>query len=148
MNAIYRMGRLLPLIERTAPSDATILITGSARRIGAVNTIARENGELVGHNTDVPGFRVALDALVGSQATVERHVYSPAGSGHAELLLPNGALVHDLPRVDTQDAWDERLPAGALVETVWDSPGQLLSREQPQDGGVADDDVGVARLQA
>ena len=42
-------------------------LTEEAHATGAVNTITREGKRLVGHNTDVPGFRAALDALVGKQ---------------------------------------------------------------------------------
>lgn len=46
---------VLPLLDR---------LTESARVMGAVNTIARENGLLVGHNTDADGFIDYLDATV------------------------------------------------------------------------------------
>src|SRR5450756_1963652 len=36
-------------------------LTEEAHATGAVNTITKEGRKLVGHNTDVPGFRVALD---------------------------------------------------------------------------------------
>ncbi|MDF8332986.1 shikimate dehydrogenase family protein [Novosphingobium cyanobacteriorum] len=36
-----------------------------ARRVGAVNTIVPEDGELVGYNTDVPGFLEPLQDLLG-----------------------------------------------------------------------------------
>ena len=95
------------------PGQSRILVPGDSVHVPEGTPVAYR---MLSHMTRLLFFSApsgALDALVGSQATVERHVYSPAGSGHAELLLPNGALVHDLPRVDTQDAWDERLPAGA-----------------------------------
>ena len=40
-------------------------LTEEAHATGAVNTITREGKRLVGHNTDVAGFKVALDKLVG-----------------------------------------------------------------------------------
>ena len=48
----------MPLVDR---------LTEEAQATGAVNTITREGKRLVGHNTDVPGFQVALDKLVGSR---------------------------------------------------------------------------------
>ena len=48
----------MPLVDR---------LTEEAQATGAVNTITREGKRLVGHNTDVPGFKVALDKLVGRQ---------------------------------------------------------------------------------
>src|SRR5688500_11221527 len=50
--------RVVPLVDR---------LTEEAQATGAVNTITREGKRLIGHNTDVPGFKVALDHLVGRQ---------------------------------------------------------------------------------
>ena len=50
--------RVVPLVDK---------LTEEAQATGAVNTITREGRRLVGHNTDVPGFKVALDELVGRQ---------------------------------------------------------------------------------
>ena len=50
--------RVVPLVDR---------LTEEAHVTGAVNTITREGKRLIGHNTDVPGFKVALDRLVGKQ---------------------------------------------------------------------------------
>lgn len=50
----------------------------------------------------------ALDALTGSDG-VERHLYSPAGTG--ELYLPGSAELHELPYGPAQDTWDDTLPA-------------------------------------
>ncbi len=50
--------RVVPMVDR---------LTEEAQATGAVNTITREGKRLIGHNTDVPGFRVALDHLVGKQ---------------------------------------------------------------------------------
>ena len=48
--------RVVPMVDR---------LTEEAHATGAVNTITREGKRLIGHNTDVPGFKVALDRLVG-----------------------------------------------------------------------------------
>jgi shikimate dehydrogenase len=50
--------RVVPMVDR---------LTDDAQATGAVNTITREGKRLVGHNTDIPGFKVALDHLVGNQ---------------------------------------------------------------------------------
>src|SRR3954462_6741204 len=44
--------RIVPLVDR---------LTEDAHATGAVNTITKEGKKLIGHNTDVPGFKVALD---------------------------------------------------------------------------------------
>ena len=50
--------RVVPMLDR---------LTEDAHAVGAVNTITKEGTRLVGHNTDVPAFRVALERLVGKQ---------------------------------------------------------------------------------
>ena len=45
---------VVPLMDR---------LTEDAQATGAVNVISREGKKLIGHNTDVPGFKVALDKL-------------------------------------------------------------------------------------
>ena len=64
--------RVVPLVDR---------LTEEAQATGAVNTITREGKRLVGHNTDVPGFKVALDRLVGRQKMPKAAVVLGAGGG-------------------------------------------------------------------
>ncbi len=47
---------VIPLLDRLDPL---------AGRVGAVNTIVPENGQLVGYNTDVPGFLEPLRTMLG-----------------------------------------------------------------------------------
>jgi len=64
--------RVVPLMDR---------MTEEAHATGAVNTITREGKRLVGHNTDVPGFKIALDKLVGKQKMPRYAVVLGAGGG-------------------------------------------------------------------
>ncbi|HET7727009.1 MAG TPA: shikimate dehydrogenase [Candidatus Limnocylindrales bacterium] len=64
--------RVVPLVDRTIEE---------AHATGAVNTITREGRRLVGHNTDVAGFKVALDTLVGKQKMPRAAVVLGAGGG-------------------------------------------------------------------
>jgi shikimate dehydrogenase len=64
--------RVVPLIDK---------LTEEAQATGAVNTLTREGRRLVGHNTDVPGFNVALDQLVGRQKMPRQAVVPGAGGG-------------------------------------------------------------------
>jgi shikimate dehydrogenase len=64
--------RVVPLVDR---------LTEEAAATGAVNTITREGKRLVGHNTDVPGFKVALDKLVGRQKMPRNAIVLGAGGG-------------------------------------------------------------------
>ncbi len=62
---------------------ATMLdrLTEEAHATGAVDTITSEGSRLIGHNTDVIGFRAAMDALVGKQKMPKAAVVIGAGGG-------------------------------------------------------------------
>jgi shikimate dehydrogenase len=69
--------RVVPMVDR---------LTEEATATGAVNTITREGKRLVGHNTDVAGFKVALDKLVGRQKMPKQAVVLGAGGGARAIL--------------------------------------------------------------
>jgi shikimate dehydrogenase len=69
--------RVVPLIDK---------LTEEAQATGAVNTLTREGRRLVGHNTDVPGFVVALDKLVGRQRMPRQAVILGAGGGSRAVV--------------------------------------------------------------
>jgi len=64
--------RVVPMVDR---------LTEEAQATGALDTITREGSRLVGHNTDVIGFRAALDSLVGRQKMPRAAVVLGAGGG-------------------------------------------------------------------
>jgi shikimate dehydrogenase len=64
--------RVVPMMDR---------LTEEAQATGAANTVTREGKRLVGHNTDVAGFEVALDKLVGRQKMPRHAVVLGAGGG-------------------------------------------------------------------
>jgi shikimate dehydrogenase len=64
--------RVVPMVDR---------LTEEAAATGAVNTITREGKRLIGHNTDVAGFKVALDKIVGRQKMPKQAVVLGAGGG-------------------------------------------------------------------
>lgn len=64
--------RVVPMVDRT---------TEEAHATGAVDTITREGSKLIGHNTDVQGFKPALEALVGKQRLPKAAVVLGAGGG-------------------------------------------------------------------
>jgi shikimate dehydrogenase len=80
--------RVVPLVDR---------LTEEAHATGAVNTITREGRRLVGHNTDVPGFRVALDRLVGKQKMPRQAVVLGAGGGARAVVL--GLITEGFQRI-------------------------------------------------
>jgi shikimate dehydrogenase len=64
--------RVVPMLDR---------LTEEAQRTGAVDTVTKDGTQLVGHNTEVLGFRPALDALVGNQKMPKAAVVLGAGGG-------------------------------------------------------------------
>ena len=80
--------RVVPMVDR---------LTEEAQATGAVNTITREGKRLIGHNTDVPGFRVALDALVGKQKMPKQAVVLGAGGGARAVVY--GLITEGFQRV-------------------------------------------------
>jgi shikimate dehydrogenase len=64
--------RVAPLVDR---------LTDEAQHTGAVDTITKDGSQLVGHNTDVLGFRPALEALVANQRMPKAAVVLGAGGG-------------------------------------------------------------------
>ena len=75
----------IPHKERVVPMVDRLTEEGSAT--GAVNTITREGKRLIGHNTDVAGFKVALDRLVGRQKMPKQAVVLGAGGGARAVVF-------------------------------------------------------------
>jgi shikimate dehydrogenase len=69
---------VVPLVDR---------LTEDAQATGAVNTVSREGKKLVGHNTDVPGFKAALDKLVGRQKMPRYAVVLGAGGASRAVVF-------------------------------------------------------------
>ncbi|MBN1321891.1 MAG: shikimate dehydrogenase [Thermoleophilia bacterium] len=67
-------------------------ISPLAERVGAVNTVVNDDGRLVGHNTDVLGFRKALRSLLPEGAQGRRCLVVGAG-GAARAVV--AALFED-----------------------------------------------------
>lgn len=70
-------------------------LTDEAQRTGAVDTVTKDGSQLIGHNTEVLGFRPALDALVGNQKMPKAAVVLGAGGGAravVQTLIGSGFL--------------------------------------------------------
>jgi shikimate dehydrogenase len=72
-------------------------VTEEAHATGAVNTVTREGRRLIGHNTDVAGFRAALDALVGKQKMPRQAVVLGSGGGARAVVY--GLIAEGFQRV-------------------------------------------------
>jgi len=80
--------RVVPMVDR---------LTEDAQATGAVNTLTREGKRLIGHNTDVPGFKVALDKLVGRQKMPRHAVVLGAGGGARAVV--HGLITEGFQRI-------------------------------------------------
>ncbi|MCX7961821.1 MAG: shikimate dehydrogenase [Burkholderiales bacterium] len=109
-------------------------LSEEARAIGAVNTVVREGGRLVGHNTDSPGWAWGFRrALPGADLTcVALLGAGGAGAACADAALRLGAervLVHDV-EAGRAHALAERLRAqfgAARAEAVADLKAALCA---------------------
>lgn len=67
-------------------------LTEDAQATGAVNCISRDGTRLIGHNTDVAGFKFALNKLVGRQKMPRQAVVLGAGGAARAVVY---ALITD-----------------------------------------------------
>lgn len=82
----------------TIPYKRTVMpfldeISGEAARIGAVNTIEKRNGRLIGHNTDYTGFARTLDRIGADVKGRDTAVLGCGGASRAiiQCLFDRGA---------------------------------------------------------
>lgn len=61
-------------------------VSHTAQRAGAVNTIVNRNGRLVGDNTDVYGFRTALQGAMQGQTVTTAVILGAGGAARAAVL--------------------------------------------------------------
>ncbi|MDQ3878146.1 MAG: shikimate dehydrogenase [Actinomycetota bacterium] len=79
LRALSAMGANVTMPHKEAVVELLDGVSGDARMIGAVNTIQRVGDRLVGHNTDVDGFREFLDGDTGFKAPGKRALVLGAG---------------------------------------------------------------------
>ena len=115
----------------TIPHKQTVIpmldeLTGEAESIGAVNTISCRNGQLIGANTDAPGF------LADLRQVFTRKPWEPAGRKHA-LVLGAGGAARAVVYALLTDGWQVTLTARrieqarALAENMANLPGCLTA---------------------
>ena len=110
--------RVVPLVDR---------LTEEAHATGAVNTITREGKRLIGHNTDVPGFRTALDRLVGKQKMPRHAVVLGAGGGARAVVY--GLITEGFQRIIVFNRHLHR--AEGLVKHFGRTAAQMELRAMP-----------------
>jgi shikimate dehydrogenase len=124
---------VVPLVDR---------LTEEAQATGAVNVIAREGDKLVGHNTDVPGFRSALDKLVGRQK-MPRHAIV-LGAGGAARAVVYAMISEGFQRIVVFNRHLHR--AEALVKHFGRSAAHMELRAMPWHESVLEAELARARV--
>jgi len=108
--------RMLRLLDR---------VSRMARRVGAVNTIALENGKYVGYNTDVAGFTEAITAFAGNLAGKRVAILGDGGAAQAVKrafrdLHVRFAVFHRRPLVAGYDLIVNATPVDPIPDYVFD----------------------------
>lgn len=110
-------------------------IAESARTVGAVNTIAMRGGRLVGHNTDMEGFRQAfLKGLPG--VAIDRVLQlgaGGAGAAVASALLSTGVKMLEIADVDQRRA---QALAASLAGTFGTRRARTITTDALDTSGV------------
>jgi shikimate dehydrogenase len=125
--------RVVPLVDR---------LTEEAHATGAVNTITKEGKRLIGHNTDVPGFKVALDKLVGRQKMPRHAVVLGAGGGARAVVY--GLITEGFQRIIVFNRHLHR--AEGLVRHFAKSAAHMELRAMPWHESVIEAELAKTKL--
>jgi shikimate dehydrogenase len=125
--------RVLTMLDR---------LTDEASATGAVDTITREGSRLVGHNTDVLGFRPTLDALVGRQKMPRLAVVLGAGGGARAVVY--GLITSGFQRVIVFNRHLHR--AEGLVRHFGKSAAHMELRAMPWHESVIESELAKTKV--
>jgi shikimate dehydrogenase len=125
--------KVVPLVDRT---------TEEAHATGAVNTVTKEGRKLVGHNTDVAGFDIALQTLVGKQKMPRQAVVLGAGGGARAVVF--GLIREGFQRVIVFNRHLHR--AEGLVKFFGRSAAHMELRAMPWHESVIEAELSKARI--
>ena len=125
--------RVVPMVDR---------LTEEGQATGAVNTITREGKRLVGHNTDVAGFRVALDKLVGKSKMPKTAVVLGAGGGARAVVY--GLITEGFQRVIVFNRHLHR--AEGLVKHFGRTAAHMELRAMPWHESIIEAELAKAKL--
>ena len=125
--------KVVPLVDR---------LTEEAHATGAVNTITKEGKRLIGHNTDVPGFRVALDGLVGRQKMPRAAVVLGAGGGARAVVY--GLITEGFQRIVVFNRHLHR--AEALVKHFGRSAAHMELRAMPWHESIIEAELAKSKV--
>jgi shikimate dehydrogenase len=117
-------------------------MTEEAHATGAVNTITKEGKRLVGHNTDVPGFRAGLDHLVGRQKMPRQAVVLGAGGGARAVVF--GLITEGFQRVIVFNRHLHR--AEGMVKHFGRSASHMELRARPWHESIIESELAKTRV--
>lgn len=107
-------------------------VTPLAARVGAVNTVVKRGGQLIGDNTDVYGFTMALASVTGDLAGRTAVILGAGGASRAvvigleqlgigRIVIANRNVERSVALIDdlgTRGATATGLDATSLIETL------------------------------
>ncbi len=125
--------RVVPLVDR---------LTEEAHATGAVNTITKDGKRLIGHNTDVPGFKVALDKLVGRQKMPKYAVVLGAGGGARAVVY--GLITEGFQRIVVFNRHLHR--AEAMVKHFGRTAAHMELRAMPWHESIIEAELAKAKV--
>jgi shikimate dehydrogenase len=125
--------RVLTMLDR---------LNEEAQATGAVDTITREGNRLVGHNTDVLGFRPTLEALVGRQKMPRMAVVLGAGGGARAVVY--GLITSGFQRVIVFNRHLHR--AEGLVRHFGRSASHMELRAMPWHESVIESELAKTKV--
>jgi shikimate dehydrogenase len=124
----------------TIPHKETIVpllddVTKLARAIGAVNTVVNQDGELIGYNTDGPGFIESLKEDAGFEPEGKKVVVLGAGGASravVTMLAELGAAEIIISDILEDKAKELAEYTGGLSQTrcSWSKPDSLLLKSE------------------
>jgi shikimate dehydrogenase len=130
----------IPHKERVVPQVDRL--TEEAHATGAVNTRTKEGRKLIGHNTDVPGFKVALDQLVGRQKMPRNAIVLGAGGGARAVVY--GLIREGFQRVIVFNRHLHR--AESMVKHFGRSASHMDLRAMPWHESIIEAELSKAKL--
>jgi shikimate dehydrogenase len=117
-------------------------LTEEAQATGAVNAVSREGKKLVGHNTDVIGFKVALGKLLGRQKMPRQAVV--LGAGGAARAVIYSLITEGFQRVVI---FNRHLHRGeALVKHFGRSASHMDLRAMPWHESVLEAEIAKTKI--
>jgi shikimate dehydrogenase len=158
LRALGAMGANVTMPHKEAVVDLLDELSGDARAIGAVNTIQQLGSRLIGHNTDVEGFREFLVADAGVDlAGKGALVLGAGGAARAIVRAVDGLGAREIVvaarRVEKGEPLVELATPGRALVCSWEEVGkraeaaELIVNATPL-GMKGEDPLPGARFQA